>query len=201
MKVLFHTRCRNPSLGPVTNVKACKVVGQEGSLGITPHAPMSVKECEGMNPHIPKGVSTLGVEVPMDSQIFRRFRVCRGQNSMDWRVFYIIEKLLERRCLKWACMTHLDIWNTSYGQKKSQELNWQFDSRPLKVRNRPNFLACRWHATYCWKALNEGYNFSLVLISIKGRHTKLWGPKFTQVPTLGILGQNAIWMWASWRNT
>ncbi len=32
---------------------------------------------------------------------------CRGQNPLDWRVPYIIEKLLELRCLKWACMTHL----------------------------------------------------------------------------------------------
>jgi len=34
----------------------------------------------------------------------------------------IIEKLLERRCLKWACIAHLDIWNTSYGQKKGGSL-------------------------------------------------------------------------------
>jgi len=47
---------------------------------------------------------------------------------MDWEVFYTIEKLLKYRCLKWAHMTHLDIWNTSYGQKKGQESNWQFDS-------------------------------------------------------------------------
>jgi hypothetical protein len=33
----------------------------------------------------------------------------KGQNPLDWRVPYIIEKLLERRCLKWACMTHLNI--------------------------------------------------------------------------------------------
>jgi hypothetical protein len=38
----------------------------------------------------------------------------RGQNSLDWGTTYIIEKILERRCLKWACMTHLDIWNTSH---------------------------------------------------------------------------------------
>jgi hypothetical protein len=31
----------------------------------------------------------------------------RGQNSLDWKVLYIIEKLLKPRCLKWACMTHL----------------------------------------------------------------------------------------------
>jgi hypothetical protein len=74
---------------------------------------------------------------------------CKGQNSMDWRVLYIIEKSLKRRCLKWARITHLDIWNISYGQKKGWESNWQFDSQPLKVRNRPNFLTFGWRATYC----------------------------------------------------
>jgi hypothetical protein len=54
---------------------------------------------------------------------------CRGQNSMDWRVPYIIKKFLERVCLKWVHMTHLDIWNTSYGQKKGQKSNCQFDFR------------------------------------------------------------------------
>jgi hypothetical protein len=73
---------------------------------------------------------------------------CRGQNPSHWRAIYIAEKLLKRRCLKWACMTHLDIWNTSYGQKKGRESNWQFDSWPLKVRNWPDFLACRWRATH-----------------------------------------------------
>jgi len=43
---------------------------------------------------------------------------CKRQNSLDWKVPYIIEKLLERKCLKWARMIHLDIWNISYGQKK-----------------------------------------------------------------------------------
>ncbi len=36
---------------------------------------------------------------------------------------------------------HLDTSNTSQGQKKGRESNWQFDSRPLKVENRPDFLA------------------------------------------------------------
>jgi len=70
--------------------------------------------------------------------------------------------------------------------KEGSESNWQFDSRPLKVGNRPDFLAFRWHATYRWKAFKEGYNFSLDLISIGGLHTKLWGPKVAGVPTLAI---------------
>jgi len=38
----------------MTEARAYKLVGQEGSLGVTSHAPGSAKECEGMNPHTPK---------------------------------------------------------------------------------------------------------------------------------------------------
>jgi hypothetical protein len=113
---------------------------------------------------------------------------CRGQNPLDWKVIYIIGNLLKFKCLNWACMTHSNIWNTSYGQKKGQESNWQFDFWPLKVKNRLDFLLFRWRATYRWKAFNEGYNFALDLISIRGLHTKLWGLKIVRVPTLGISG-------------
>jgi len=87
---------------------------------------------------------------------------------MAWEVLYIIGKQLKLRCLKWARIAHLDIWNTSYGQKKGRESNWQFDSRPLKVENHLDFLACRWRATYRWKVLDEGYKFVLNLIAIGG---------------------------------
>jgi hypothetical protein len=50
----------------------------------------------------------------------------------------------------------------------------------------PNFFVCKWLATYRWKALNEGYNFVLKLISIGGLHTKLWAPKIVEVPAMGI---------------
>ncbi len=113
---------------------------------------------------------------------------CRSQNPLDWKVFYIIEKLLKSRCLKWARIAHLDICNTSYGQKKGRESNWQFNSWPLKVRNWPNFVACKQRATYHWKGSDEGYNFSLDLISIKSLHTKLRAPKLRESPTLAILG-------------
>jgi hypothetical protein len=69
----------------------------------------------------------------------------------------------------------------------------------IKVENRPDFLACRWCATYCWKAFDKGYSFAWNLISIGSLHTKLWGPKVAKVPALGISGQNAIWMWALWK--
>jgi hypothetical protein len=83
-------------------------------------------------------------------------------------------------------MTHLDTSNTSYGQNNGRESNWQFDSQPLKVKNRPDFGAYMWRVRHLWKALNKGYNFSLDLISIKGLHVKFWAPKVGRVPTLGI---------------
>jgi hypothetical protein len=98
---------------------------------------------------------------------------CRDQNILHWNVFYIIEKLSKCRCWKWARMSHLDIWNTSYGRKKGQESNWQFDSRPLKVGNQLDFGACRWSATHRWKALNERYKFTLDFIPIEGLSKKL----------------------------
>jgi hypothetical protein len=112
----------------------------------------------------------------------------RGQNPLPWGVLYIIGKILKHKCLKWARIAHLDIWNTSYGQKKGRESNWQFDSRPLKVGNRLDFLACRQRATYFWKALNEGYNFAWDLIAIGSLHKMLCALKVSGVLTRGILG-------------
>jgi hypothetical protein len=93
---------------------------------------------------------------------------CRGQNTLHCGVHYIIEKLLKRRCRKWAHMNHLDICSTSNGKKKGPESNWQFDSRPLKVGNRSNPGAYRWSAINFWKALDESYKFALDLIPIGG---------------------------------
>jgi hypothetical protein len=112
----------------------------------------------------------------------------RGQNPFLRGILYVIGKLLKHKCLKWACMAHLDIWNTSYGQKKGHESNWQFDSRPLKVGNWPDFVMCMWRLTYHWKALNKGYNFALDLIAIGGLHAKLCAPKFAGVRVVQILG-------------
>jgi len=54
---------------------------------------------------------------------------CKGQNTLNWGIFYIIEKLSKCKCRKWAHMNHLDIYSTSYGKKKGRESNFQ----PLKV--------------------------------------------------------------------
>jgi hypothetical protein len=51
-----------------------------------------------------------------------KFSECNymGQNPSIQRFIYIIGKLLTFKCLKWARITHLNIWNTSYCQMKDQ---------------------------------------------------------------------------------
>ncbi len=70
-------------------------------------------------------------------------------------------------------MGHSDICSTSYGEKKGRESNWQFDSRPQKVENRPDPGVFRWNATHRWKALKESYKFASDLIPIGGQSEKL----------------------------
>jgi hypothetical protein len=57
----------------MNKARACKDEGQEGSSGVTPHAPRSVGECEKMNLHTHKGTPTLGLGIPMDFWIFREW--------------------------------------------------------------------------------------------------------------------------------
>jgi hypothetical protein len=71
----------------------------------------------------------------------------------------------------------LDIYSPSYGQKKGRESNWQFDSRPLKVRNRPLPDVRIESATWHWKDLDEGYNFGLDLVTIRLGSLELRAPK------------------------
>ncbi len=66
-----------------------------------------MREYEGVNPHIPKATPTLGVESQWTPEISKS--VFKGQNPMAFDVIYIIRKLLELRCLKWARIAHLDI--------------------------------------------------------------------------------------------
>ncbi len=90
----------------------------------------------------------------------------KGQISMDCCALGTVGKLLKRKCLKWARIAHLDISNISYGQKKCRVSKWQFDSRPLKVGNRPLPDIRFESATRRWKALDEGYNFTSDRIAI-----------------------------------
>ncbi len=84
---------------------------------------------------------------------------CKGQNTLHWSVFYIIEKLSKFRCRKWAHMNHLDICSVSYVKKKGRESNWQFDFRPLKFGIRLDLGVCRWSATHVRKLSTRATSF------------------------------------------
>jgi hypothetical protein len=65
--------------------------------------------------------------------------------------------------------------------EKRPESNWQFDSRPLKIGNRPDPGVCRWNVTHHWKYLKETYKFDSNLIPIKGLSWELWVLKVSGV--------------------
>ncbi len=92
------------------------------------------------------------------------------------------------RCPKWPSMSHLDIFSPSYGQKKGRKSNWQFDSRPLKVRDRHVPDVCRRSTTWHWKSLEESSKIASDLIPIGGLSKKLWMPKVPGVQSRTVSG-------------
>jgi hypothetical protein len=135
----------------------------------------TLRECENET-HTPK-IGTWESFGTLETSEFN----FRGQKTSHWGVLYIIGKLAKCRCRKWAPMGHLDICSTSYGKKKGRESNWQFDSQPLKVENRPDLGACRWSVIHHWKALKENYKFISDCILIGGLNKKLWLCKVLEV--------------------
>jgi hypothetical protein len=101
----------------------------------------------------------------------------KAQNTSHWGVLGVIGMVLKRRYRKWPRIGHLDICRPSYGQKKGRESNWQFDSRPQRVGNRP-LLDLRIESAICrWKDLDEGYKFGSDLVAIRPGSRELWPPK------------------------
>ncbi len=97
----------------------------------------------------------------------------KAQNTSHWDVLGVIEKVLKHRYRKWPRIGHLNICSSSYGQKKGRESNWQFDSRPLKVENRPLPDLRIESVIRRWKDLDEGYKFGSDLVTIKLRSREL----------------------------
>jgi hypothetical protein len=174
------------ALGSRPRQKGLQGCGPKGSLGVTSKTP-------GVQESVREWAFTLPGQLPLWERESRwtpetSESHLRGQNSMACCALYINGKLLERRCLKWARIAHLDIWNTSYGQKKGRESDCQFDSRPEKVGNRPDLLSCRQRATYRWKALDESYKFASDRVAIWGLLAKLCGFKVAGVLASAVSG-------------
>jgi len=86
------------ALGSRPRQRACKGVSQEQvqelrqeegreSHHILPGVLESVRECEGVNTHTPKGTPTLGNGVPVDCQNFRE-RLQGSNLNVLWRSLY-----------------------------------------------------------------------------------------------------------------
>jgi len=152
-------------------------------------------KCENTT-HTPKSGKMESSGIPKNSE-----DDLRGQISLPWCILYINEKLLKIRCPKWPRISHLDIYSSNYGQKKGRESNCHFDSRPLKVGNRPFDDIISRSATRRWKALDESYNFGLELVPIQVwseelRPSKILGLQPGTVSGLqfGSPRKRAIWM-------
>ncbi len=74
------------------------------------HMLLGVQKVWGNEPSHSQVNSHLASWIPKSSK-----HDCRGQNPSSWKVIYTIGKLLKLRCLKWARIAHLEIYNTSYG--------------------------------------------------------------------------------------
>ncbi len=92
----------------------------------------TLAKCGGEARHLEKSEDLESSGTPECSELDRK-----GQNTSHWGVLGVIGKVLKRRYRKCPRIGHLDICSPSYGQKKGRESNWQFDSRSLKVGNRP----------------------------------------------------------------
>jgi hypothetical protein len=69
--------------------------------------------------HTPKSGKLESSKTPKNSELD-----CKGQNTSHWSVLDVIRKVLKFSCPKWPCISHLDIYSPSYGQKKGRESNW-----------------------------------------------------------------------------
>jgi hypothetical protein len=144
-------------------------------------------KCEG-EAHTPKSGKFESSGTPKNSELN-----CRGQISSHLNIFGVNGEVLKSRCPKWPRIGHLNICSPSYGQKKCRESNCQFDSRPLKVRNR---LARDVHwgsATRHWKALFEGYKFGSDLVPRVQTRTVSGLVRWLPVPLLPVLQGDYAW--------
>jgi len=154
----------------------------------------------GWSPTLGKSEDLKSSGTPECSELDRK-----AQNTSHWGVLSVIGKVLKRRYRKWPRIGHLDIFSPSFGQKKGRESNWQFDSRPQKVDNRPLSDLRIESAIRCWKDLDEVYNFDSDLVAIRPGNQELWPSKSPGTPpgtvsrqfrdsNLGVSGKRAIWM-------
>jgi len=123
-------------------------------------------------------------------------------------VLYIIGKLLELKCLKWSCIAHFNIWNTSYGQKKvrvklsiwlltkkNQESTWfTWLQRECDIS-----LKSFWQELQFFFRPHLNSRFTQKVMGLQS-HRNSSRHKFETL-TRESGERKAIWMWAPWPAT
>jgi len=147
--------CHDPNVKFMTKTKSWKRCGVKMQLENHIHASKNLriwKIVKDWAHTLPSGFPLWELESLLNlKKLESNFR---GQNSLDWRVFYIIGKFLKHRCLKWSCMT---IWVFITQVMVERKIgNQSANSWPIKVKNRFDLLVCKWYATYCWKSSRRG---------------------------------------------
>jgi hypothetical protein len=152
--------------------------------------------------HTPKSGNLESSGTPAISELY-----CRGQNTSPWGVLYTVGKALKFRCRKWPRMSHLDIYNTSYGRKKvgSQTGNLTPDHKksgidPIQmyadgVQHTIGKLLRR--ATSFHKTSSQSEVWAESYELSKSQESK---PRQFRDSSLGVLGIKAIWMRVWWSN-
>jgi hypothetical protein len=114
-------------------------------------------------------------------------------------VLYIIGKLLERRCLKWSRI--LDIWNTSYGQKKGRSQTTTLTPDYNKLEIDPIYLIAEgvWHAIGSFRQYLQLHfrphcdlRFTGKIMGPQSRGSPIWRDFGT--PTWESWERKVIWM-------
>ncbi len=113
----------------------------------------------------------------------------KGQNTSHWGVLGVIGKVLKRKYRKWPRIGHLDICSPSYGQKTGRESNWQFDSRALKVGNRPVPDIRFWECDTALKRSRRGLQLWLRPRRDRMRESRVMSSQSPGTPTGTISGQ------------
>ncbi len=172
--------CRDPSLGLTTNVRACKVIGRKWIPRVTFHVHKNVGGCEGINPCTPKWVPTLGIRVPMDSQIFKE----KFQDSklIGLKISLYHWKALGTYMFKMVLHVPFEYLKHKLWPKEDSGVKVSIWFLTIKSQESPWFIfvqvACHISLESYWKI----HNFFSDLTSIGGLHKKLWASKVSKVP-------------------
>jgi hypothetical protein len=184
----------------VTKVRVCKGAGQKGSLGVTFHAPGNAKEWGNEPSHSQVNFHLESWSLEWTFKFSEND--CKGQNSMEWGVPYIIGKLLELKCSKWAHIGHFKHKLWSKERPRVQLVVWLLTTKSLELTQFPCMqVSC----DILLKISRQGLQLCFRLHRNQRSARKVMGPQSFGdpncgnfgTPKMGVLGQNVIWTWAS----